>query len=399
MNEKVLASTVRIDITTHDTTGALVAPSSAFAPSDFRVYKDGSASEKTSTNGITVTSPFDSITGKHLIEIDTSNSTGDSGFWATGSEYRVEINSAKTVAGVVQSGVTVGRFRLVSADVLRPTVDGRTLDVSAAGNAGIDWSNVEAPTTTLVLSGTTIGTTTVLTNLPAITANWLTAAGIAPDAGAELAALVETYIVNEGDATAVMQAIADRIAADWVAGDASPLAVAAAVWANATRTITGGLLTTSPPTAAAIADAVWDESRAGHTTDGTFGFYIDAAITSRLAPTVSGRTLNVNTDGEGDAVLNAATQAQITALTRGLIAGVVGSSSSTTVINVTSTESGLAVTDQLKGRVLIFNKDTTTAALRGQGAPIETNDTTSITVASGDAFTTAPASGDTFTIY
>ena len=122
MIEKVLGSTVRIDFTTHDTTGALVAPSSAFANTDFRVYKDGSATEKTSTNGITVTSPFDSIVGKHLIEIDTSNDTGDSGFWAAGSEYRVEVNSAKTVASVVQSGVTIGRFRLVSADTLRTDI-------------------------------------------------------------------------------------------------------------------------------------------------------------------------------------------------------------------------------------------------------------------------------------
>jgi hypothetical protein len=45
-----------------------------------------------------------------------------------------------------------------------------------------------------------------------------------------------------------------------------------------TRTITGGSLTTSPPTAGAIADAVWDEARTGHTTSGTFGFYLDAAI-------------------------------------------------------------------------------------------------------------------------
>ncbi len=135
MIEKVLASTVRIDFTTHDTTSALVAPSSAFTASDFRIYKDGSASEKTSTNGITVTSPFDSIVGKHLIEIDTSNSTGDIGFWAVGSEYRVEINSAKTVASVVQSGVVVGRFKLVSADVLRPATDGRTLVVDASGLA------------------------------------------------------------------------------------------------------------------------------------------------------------------------------------------------------------------------------------------------------------------------
>lgn len=130
-DDKVLGSTVRIDCTTHDSTGALVAPSSAFAASDFRIYKDGSAAEKTTTNGITVTSPFDSIVGKHLIEIDTSNSTGDSGFWAAGSEYRVELNSAKTISSIVQSGVVVGRFALVAAGVLRPTVDGRTIAVSA----------------------------------------------------------------------------------------------------------------------------------------------------------------------------------------------------------------------------------------------------------------------------
>lgn len=37
---------------------------------------------------------------------------------------------------------------------LAPTTAGRTLDVTATGGAGIDWSNVENPTTTLDLSGT-----------------------------------------------------------------------------------------------------------------------------------------------------------------------------------------------------------------------------------------------------
>ena len=72
----------------------------------------------------------------------------------------------------------------------------------------------------------------------AMQSDTLTAAALAADACAELAALVESYIVNEGDATAVMQAIADKIAADWVAGDASPLAIATAVWSAATRTLT-----------------------------------------------------------------------------------------------------------------------------------------------------------------
>lgn len=42
---------------------------------------------------------------------------------------------------------------------LIPTVAGRTLDVSAGGEAGVDWANVGSPTTTVDLSGTTIKTT------------------------------------------------------------------------------------------------------------------------------------------------------------------------------------------------------------------------------------------------
>jgi len=43
--------------------------------------------------------------------------------------------------------------------LLAPTTAGRTLDVSAGGEAGLDWANVGSPTTTLALTGTTIATT------------------------------------------------------------------------------------------------------------------------------------------------------------------------------------------------------------------------------------------------
>jgi hypothetical protein len=39
---------------------------------------------------------------------------------------------------------------------LKPTTAGRTLDVTAGGNAGIDWANIEAPTTAVNLSATNI---------------------------------------------------------------------------------------------------------------------------------------------------------------------------------------------------------------------------------------------------
>lgn len=43
---------------------------------------------------------------------------------------------------------------------LKPTVAGRTLDVSVGGEAGIDWANVGSPTTVVGLSGTTVKTAT-----------------------------------------------------------------------------------------------------------------------------------------------------------------------------------------------------------------------------------------------
>lgn len=48
---------------------------------------------------------------------------------------------------------------------LSPTTAGRTLDVTATGAAGIDWANVENPTTTVGLSGTTVQTATDIATL------------------------------------------------------------------------------------------------------------------------------------------------------------------------------------------------------------------------------------------
>jgi hypothetical protein len=47
-------------------------------------------------------------------------------------------------------------YQLDAFGALKPTTAGRTLDVSAGGEAGIDLANVGSPTTTLNLSGTTI---------------------------------------------------------------------------------------------------------------------------------------------------------------------------------------------------------------------------------------------------
>lgn len=55
--------------------------------------------------------------------------------------------------------------RIAAANILRPTTAGRTLDVTATGEAGIDWANVGSPTTVLNLSGTTISTSQAIASV------------------------------------------------------------------------------------------------------------------------------------------------------------------------------------------------------------------------------------------
>lgn len=58
-----------------------------------RVYKDASATQRSSSAGITDTEDFDSLTGIHLCAIDLSDNT-DAGFYATGHNYTVVLAGA-----------------------------------------------------------------------------------------------------------------------------------------------------------------------------------------------------------------------------------------------------------------------------------------------------------------
>jgi hypothetical protein len=138
------------------------------------------------------------------------------------------------------------------------------------------------------ITGGTITTTTNLTNLPTIPANWITAAGLATDAGTEIAAAVATNLgTGSGFTTLATQAsvntIDDFIDTEVTAIKAvtdkldTALVLDVSVYqftANALELApTGG----SAPTAAAIADAVWDEAISGHLTAGTTGLALNSA--------------------------------------------------------------------------------------------------------------------------
>lgn len=117
------------------------------------VYKG--VSDTQSTSGITDTEDADSTTGLHRATIDLSS---DGTFYSTGQNFCV------VLSGAVIDGKTINtplaHFSIENRSPLRPTVAGRTLDVSTTGEGGVDWANVGSPTTTLNLSGTTVKTAT-----------------------------------------------------------------------------------------------------------------------------------------------------------------------------------------------------------------------------------------------
>jgi hypothetical protein len=81
----------------------------------------------------------------------------------------------------------------------------------------------------------------------------------------------------------------------------------------------------------------------------------------------------------------------------GVVAGVVTSGGTTTSIPTSSLTPAAAVTDQFKGRIVIFRGTTTTTNLRGQATDI--TGSTSGGILTVSALTNAPVSGDVFDIY
>ena len=76
-------------------------------------------------------------------------------FYACGHDYQVLLTGG-CVDSLCVSGYVVGRFSLKNRAVLVPTIHARPLDVSAGGEAGVDWGNVGSPTTAVGLSCTTL---------------------------------------------------------------------------------------------------------------------------------------------------------------------------------------------------------------------------------------------------
>lgn len=98
----------------------------------------------------------------------------------------------------------------------------------------------------------------------------------------------------------------------------------------------------------------------------------------------------------GLAALPATTQLAKTVPTIGR--GTVDAGASTTSIPTSAFSPAGAVADQFKDRVMIFDADTATTALRGQAKTITASTNAAAPTFTVSALTTAPASGDTFSV-
>jgi hypothetical protein len=129
------------------------------------------------------------------------------------------IDVAITQIGAIH-GKLPGKDYIAGTD----NVDGNIEMTDAIGNfAGSVASVVGAV-------GSVTGGVTVST----ISTDVISAGAVSSAAASKIAAAVDVALINTGDGSDLLQAIANQIAADWVAGDASPLAIVSALTANAT---------------------------------------------------------------------------------------------------------------------------------------------------------------------
>src|SRR3990167_7874105 len=271
------------------------------------VYKDNGVAQ--SVAGITDTEDFDALTGIHSCSMDLSADA----FYAVGADYAVVL-SAATIDGQTVNAV-LAHFSIENRSALRPTVNGRELDVTATGEAGLDLDNTAGALGTAQFD-----------------AAFLTAALIAADAicAAELAADAVTEIQSglaTAAALATVQADTDdiqtRLPAALVGGrmDSSVGAMAASVITAAAIAVDAiGASELAADAVAEIADAIWDELIAGHLGAGSTGLELsDKADASALA-TVQADTDDIQTrlpaalvGGRMDASVGAMAAAVVTA--------------------------------------------------------------------------------------
>lgn len=226
-------ATIRIPFSSFDKDDGSSITMTNFAVGDILIYKDGSTTERASTNGYTATTDFDGKTGKHLAIIDLADNT-TAGFFAAGSEYLVAIDAVTVDAVTV--GAWVARFRIgYNAAILDTTIATLSSQTSFTLSAG--------PAEDDALNG-------CIARIH------------------DVASAVQAGFAVISDYTGSSKTVTLLAGTTYTAAATDNISIFHPVNVEYFHALAA---TGDIPTAAAIADAVWDEDATGHQTGGTFG--------------------------------------------------------------------------------------------------------------------------------
>jgi hypothetical protein len=251
------------------TAGGSFVASPTLAAGDFKVSIDGAATANLST--LPTNTP--AASGQVKITLSAAEMNGDN-----------IIVTCKDAAGAEWLPVTINiqtSARQID-DLAYPTTSGRSIDVSAGGEVGLDWANVGSPTTTVTLSGTTVKTATDVETDTADIQSRLPAALVSGRIDASVGAM----------AANVMTAAA--AAADLTTELQSGLATAASISALNNLSSTD------------VATAVWNAATASYGSAGSYGLLIETnldAASSTLATAANLATVAGYLDTEISAIL------------------------------------------------------------------------------------------------
>ncbi len=237
--------------------------------------------------------------------------TGNVGGNVAGSVGSVTGNVGGNVTGSIGSLATQAKADVnAEADqalsdygALKPTTAGRTLDVTATGAAGIDWGNVENPTTTLDLSSTTISTSQAV-------------ASVAGAVGSVTGAVGSVTGNVGGNVVGSVASVTNRVTAnvDQIGGSAQSLTdlkdFADTGYDPATHKVQGVVLVDTTTTnsdmrgtdnaalaATALSTAVWTSTRAGYLDNLSAGAVAQASALTTVGNNVAAILEDTGTDG------------------------------------------------------------------------------------------------------
>lgn len=247
-----LSDTIDIKFTTRQFSNG--APTTLSGTPTVAAYPGNSVTEITA--GITLTVDFDARTGLNNVRVVATGANG----YATATNYTLVI-TAGTVGGTSVVGECVGSFSIENRSALIPTTAGRTLDVSATGEAGVDWANVGGQGTSVTLSATTVNDVTTKSGYS------LSAAGVDAVWDEDIVAAHGTAD-TAGRALRTLDTISDRT-------NNSNLNSLLGVADSAGATV-----------ASQTTDEVWDEARSGHVAAGSFGEGV-ASVQGNVTGTVN----------------------------------------------------------------------------------------------------------------